>query len=111
MLKLKCRHRDVHVFARCVQTRTCVRSLCAGTYMCSLVVCRQALEKIQRNLRKWLQTKDWEWAKLFTTIRPQLQSVNMEAEMRKKQEAYEKTKAQCDIAVKEFKALEVSLMS
>ena len=69
---------------------------------------RQALEKIQRNLRKWLQTKDWEWAKLFTKIRPQLKSVNMEEEMRRKQEAYEKTKAELDDATKTFKALEVS---
>ena len=78
--------------------------------MCHLAPCtdRQALEKIQRNLRKWLQTKDWAWAKLFTKIRPQLKSVNMEEEMRRKQEAYEKTKAELDDATKTFKALEVS---
>ena len=67
---------------------------------------RQALAMIQRNMRKWLQTKDWEWAKLFKKIRPQLKSVNMEEEMRKKQEAYESTKKACDEATATYKKLE-----
>ena len=63
---------------------------------------------IQKNVRKWLQTKDWEWAILFKKLRPQLKSANMEEEMRKKQEAYEKTKTELDERTAEFKKLEVS---
>ena len=47
---------------------------------------------IQRNIRAWLQLRNWQWWKLYTRVKPLLSIARQEDEMKKMQEEFEKTK-------------------
>ncbi len=51
---------------------------------------------IQRNIRKWLSLKNWQWWKLYTRVKPLLSLAHAEDEMRAKEEEYRKTKEELE---------------
>jgi len=53
---------------------------------------RLALSVIQRNIRRWLAMRNWQWWKLYTRVKPLLTQARAEDEMKKMAEEYEKTK-------------------
>jgi myosin heavy chain 6/7 len=67
---------------------------------------RVALAMIQRNVRKWLLLKNWEWWKLYTRVKPLLSIAKQEDEMRKAAEELEKTKVILEKVEKLKKELE-----
>merc|ERR1719427_670157 len=58
------------------------------------------LRVMQRNVRKYLQLKDWSWWKLWGEVRPMLALASDEADMKEKEEALAaaKAKAEADAA-------------
>ena len=61
---------------------------------------------IQRNIRKWLAMRNWQWWKLYTRVKPLLSIARQEDEMRKQAEEYEKCKEELDRVLKLQKELE-----
>ncbi|KAH3748163.1 myosin heavy chain, striated muscle-like [Dreissena polymorpha] len=53
---------------------------------------RTALSMIQRNIRKWMVLKNWQWWKLYTKVKPLLNAARAEDEIKKMEEAFAKTK-------------------
>jgi len=67
---------------------------------------RVALSIIQRNVRRWMGMKNWQWWKLYTRVKPLLNQAKAEDEMKKQAEEYEKTKEELDKVLKKTKELE-----
>ncbi|XP_053388294.1 myosin heavy chain, striated muscle-like isoform X5 [Mercenaria mercenaria] len=67
---------------------------------------RIGLSVIQRNIRKWMVLRNWQWWKLYTKVKPLLNVARAEDEMRKKEEELEKTKAELAKVEKIKKELE-----
>ena len=57
-----------------------------------LVDQRTALTLIQRNIRKYMQLKNWEWFRLYMKVKPMLNIARQEEEMKKAAEELVKTK-------------------
>lgn len=51
---------------------------------------RTALAMIQRNIRKWLVLRNWQWWKLYAKVKPMLNVARAEEEMKKKLEEMHK---------------------
>ena len=47
---------------------------------------------MQRNIRKWMVLRNWQWWKLYTKVKPLLNAARAEDEMKKIEEDFEKTK-------------------
>jgi len=67
---------------------------------------RVALSVIQRNIRRWLAMRNWQWWKLYTRVKPLLTQAKAEDEMRKMAEDYETTKKELEKMTKLKKELE-----
>ncbi|XP_052774014.1 myosin heavy chain, striated muscle-like isoform X3 [Mya arenaria] len=67
---------------------------------------RIGLSVIQRNIRKWLVLRNWQWWKLYTKVKPLLNIARAEDDMKKKEEELEKTKAELAKVEKIKKELE-----
>jgi len=67
---------------------------------------RVALSMIQRNIRRWMQMRNWQWWKLYTRVKPLLSMARQEDEMKKKEEEYEQTKEELVKVLKQKKELE-----
>ena len=49
---------------------------------------------IQRNIRRWMQMRNWQWWKLYTRVKPLLNQARAEDEQKKMAEEFEATKAE-----------------
>lgn len=67
---------------------------------------RVALSIIQRNIRRWLTMRNWQWWKLYTRVKPLLSVARQEDELKKKEEELEKTKEELAKVSKLKKELE-----
>jgi len=67
---------------------------------------RVALSLIQRNIRRWMQMRNWQWWKLYTRVKPLLNQAKQEDELRKQAEEFEKTKEELAKVQKKNKELE-----
>ncbi|KAL3877462.1 hypothetical protein ACJMK2_035164 [Sinanodonta woodiana] len=67
---------------------------------------RVGLSVIQRNIRKWLILRNWQWWKLYTKVKPLLNIARAEDEMKKKEEELIKTKEELAKVEKIKKELE-----
>jgi len=67
---------------------------------------RIALSVIQRNIRRWMQMRNWQWWKLYTRVKPLLNQAKAEDEQKKMAEEYEATKAELAKLAKKTKELE-----
>jgi len=67
---------------------------------------RVALSVIQRNIRRWMSMRNWQWWKLYTRVKPLLNQAKAEDEMKKQAEEYETTKAELEKVLKQKKELE-----
>ena len=67
---------------------------------------RVALSVIQRNIRKWLLLRNWQWWKLYLRVKPLLNIARAEDEMKKKEEEWAKTKEDLTKLQQRFKELE-----
>ena len=74
--------------------------------MAMFVRCRVALSVIQRNIRRWMAMRNWQWWKLYTRVKPLLTQAKAEDEMKKMAEDYEATKAELEKTAKKLKELE-----
>jgi len=52
---------------------------------------RLALSIVQRNIRKWLLLRNWQWWKLYTMVKPLLSAAKEADEMEQKMKEFEKT--------------------
>ncbi|KAJ8318328.1 hypothetical protein KUTeg_003419 [Tegillarca granosa] len=74
---------------------------------------RVGLSIIQRNIRKWLILRNWQWWKLYAKVKPLLSIARAEEEMKKKMEEFDKLKAdyeKCERIKKELEQQNVTLM-
>lgn len=71
-----------------------------------MILYRVALSIIQRNIRRWLAMRNWQWWKLYTRVKPLLSVARQEDEMKKKEEELEKTKQELAKVSKIKKELE-----
>jgi len=71
-----------------------------------VILYRVALSIIQRNIRRWLAMRNWQWWKLYTRVKPLLSVARQEDEMKKKEEELEKTKQELAKVSKIKKELE-----
>ena len=69
---------------------------------------RLALSVIQRNIRKWLTLRNWQWWKLYTRVKPLLSIARQEDEMKQAEENLIKAKEELEKLGKIKKELEVS---
>ncbi|XP_045214008.1 myosin heavy chain, striated muscle-like [Mercenaria mercenaria] len=53
---------------------------------------RTGLSRIQRNIRKWMVLRNWQWWKLYTKVKPLLSAARAEDEMRQMEEEFKKCK-------------------
>lgn len=67
---------------------------------------RVALSIIQRNIRKWLLLRNWQWWKLYIRVKPLLSIARAEDEMKKKEEEWAKTKEELEKLQSRYKELE-----
>ncbi|XP_052814276.1 myosin heavy chain, striated muscle-like [Mya arenaria] len=67
---------------------------------------RTALERIQRNIRKWMAIKNWQWWKLYVKVKPLLNAARAEDEVKKMEEDFKKTKEELAKVEKIKKELE-----
>ena len=67
---------------------------------------RTALELIQRNIRKYLSTKNWCWWHLWVKVKPLLSAVHAEDEMKQKEEELKKTAEEFEKTKERAKELE-----
>jgi len=76
-------------------------------------LCRIGLSVIQRNIRRWLTLRNWEWWCLYTQIKPLLSMGRQEDEIKKKLEELEKLKealAKVEKTKKELEEQNVGLL-
>uniref|UniRef100_A0A0L8H7J6 Myosin motor domain-containing protein n=1 Tax=Octopus bimaculoides TaxID=37653 RepID=A0A0L8H7J6_OCTBM len=74
---------------------------------------RIGLTLIQRNIRKWLVLRNWEWWRLFNKVKPLLNIARQEDEMKKQQEDFAKMKeefSRCEQTRKELEEQNVTLL-
>ncbi|CAG2223442.1 MYH6_7 [Mytilus edulis] len=74
---------------------------------------RVGLSVIQRNIRKWLILKNWQWWKLYAKVKPLLNIARQEEEMTKKLEQLKKLEedlAKCERLKKELEVQNVTLL-
>lgn len=64
------------------------------------------LSVIQRNIRKWISMRTWQWWKLYTRVKPLLSIARQEDEAKQAQEMLEKTKVELEKSEKIKKELE-----
>lgn len=57
---------------------------------------RMGLSVIQRNIRKWLTLRNWQWWKLYARVKPLLSIARAEDDQKKIEEELEKTKAELE---------------
>ena len=55
---------------------------------------RIGLSVIQRNIRRWLTLRTWEWWRLYTRVKPLLSIARAEDDMKKKEEELARIKEQ-----------------
>jgi len=67
---------------------------------------RLGLSVIQRNIRRWLTLRNWQWWKLYARVKPLLSIARQEDEMRKTEEELKKLKEEFEKLEKNKKALE-----
>ncbi|KAL4239976.1 hypothetical protein ACF0H5_000772 [Mactra antiquata] len=67
---------------------------------------RTGLSRIQRNIRKWMVLRNWQWWKLYTKVKPLLSAARAEDEMRLMEEEFKKTKEELAKVEKIKKELE-----
>merc|ERR1719239_919586 len=67
---------------------------------------RDALNVIQRNIRKWLGLKNWLWWRLYVKVKPLLNIAHAEDEMKVKEEELAKTKESLEKTEQQRKELE-----
>ena len=67
---------------------------------------RNALDVIQRNIRRWLAVKNWQWMKLYYRVKPLLSAARQEDEMAQKAKEFEEMKENFDKTEKLKKELE-----
>jgi len=67
---------------------------------------RVALSVIQRNIRRWMAMRNWQWWKLYTRVKPLLTQARAEDEMKKMAEEYETTKKELEKMAAKMKELE-----
>ena len=68
---------------------------------------------IQRNIRKWLTLRNWQWWKLYTRVKPLLSIARQEDDMKKKEEELETTKEEltkCEKIKKQLEEQNVTLL-
>jgi chromosome segregation ATPase len=68
--------------------------------------CRVALSVIQRNIRRWMAMRNWQWWKLYTRVKPLLTMAKADDELKKQAEEYEETKKELEKVMKRMKELE-----
>jgi len=61
---------------------------------------------IQRNIRRWMAMRNWQWWKLYTRVKPLLTQARAEDEMKKMVEEFETTKKELEKMMKKMKELE-----
>ncbi|XP_052069633.1 myosin heavy chain, striated muscle-like isoform X2 [Mytilus californianus] len=74
---------------------------------------RVGLSVIQRNIRKWLILRNWQWWKLYIKVKPLLNIARAEEEMKKKIEEMGKLRedlAKCERLKKELEVQNVTLL-
>jgi len=67
---------------------------------------RTGLSIIQRNIRRWMSMRNWQWWKLYTRVKPLLNQAKQEDELKKQAEEFEATKAELAKVQKQKKDLE-----
>ncbi|KAL4237581.1 hypothetical protein ACF0H5_002295 [Mactra antiquata] len=67
---------------------------------------RTGLSVIQRNIRKWMVLRNWQWWKLYTKVKPLLSAAAAEDEIKKMEEEFSKTKEELAKVEKIKKELE-----
>merc|ERR1712012_306356 len=67
---------------------------------------RNALDVIQRNIRRWLAVKNWQWMKLYYRVKPLLSAARQEDEMAQKAKEFEEMKENFEKTEKLKKELE-----
>ena len=75
--------------------------------------CRTGLSVIQRNIRKWLLLRNWQWWKMYAKVKPLLNLAREEDEMNKKLEQLKKMEedlTKTERIKKELEAQNVDLM-
>jgi chromosome segregation ATPase len=78
-----------------------------------IIFCRVGLSVIQRNIRKWLVLRNWQWWKLYTKVKPLLNIARAEEEMKKKIEEMDKLREdliKCERLKKELEVQNVTLL-
>jgi myosin heavy subunit len=74
---------------------------------------RLGLSVIQRNIRRWLTLRNWQWWKLYARVKPLLSIARQEDEMKKIEEDLKKTKEdleKCERQKKELEEQNVTLL-
>jgi len=61
---------------------------------------------IQRNIRRWMAMRNWQWWKLYTRVKPLLSQARQEDELKKMVEEFESTKKELEKTAKKMKELE-----
>lgn len=85
----------------------------SNEFKCYIIFCRVGLSVIQRNIRKWLVLRNWQWWKLYTKVKPLLNIARAEEEMKKKIEEMDKLRedlAKCERLKKELEVQNVTLL-
>ncbi|KAH3707414.1 hypothetical protein DPMN_066820 [Dreissena polymorpha] len=67
---------------------------------------RTALAMIQRNIRKWMVLRNWQWWKLYTKVKSLLNAARAEDEVKKAEEEFAKSKEELAKVEKIKKELE-----
>ena len=67
---------------------------------------RDALAIIQRNIRTWMEVKNWQWMKLYYHVKPLLSMAAAEDEMKQKEKEFDELKENFEKTEKMKKALE-----
>ena len=55
-----------------------------------------ALTVIQRNIRKWLLLRNWQWFKLYARVKPLLSQARAEDDMKKMEDDFAKCKEELE---------------
>jgi myosin heavy chain 6/7 len=67
---------------------------------------RVALSVIQRNIRRWMDMRTWQWWKLYTRVKPLLTQARGEDEAKKMAEEFEEAKKELEKTAKKLKEIE-----
>jgi len=68
-----------------ISEATCLSAQCYLINTC-IPYRRAALKMLQRNVRNWMTLRNWDWWKLFCTIKPLLSQSRADEELRAKEE-------------------------